>query len=579
MTSGLTQGTPVQVSFLQVLPAERSRNLWQHVCSDNYCLSLMGRVRGPGGEAVCAERLLTLIQQQGFRLIESLSGQFALVVASIQDRKVWLYSDRFSSQRLYYAAENGCLRVSDDVSLVARALESRPAIAQSAIIDYLFYHMIPSPRTIYEGVRSTRPAEVLAWSADDRRLPDAQRYWTPVFDERGEPNRTEEEYSEELFELLRTVAAEHAELTADTGCFLSGGLDSSSISGLVAMKKPRAKVFSIGFPLEQYNEIGYARTAVKHFNLDGHEYFMTPEDVVDALPLIAGSMPQPFGNSSVMPAYFCARLAQSQGVDHLIAGDGGDELFAGNERYAFQLKMERWKSMLSPVMPMLDMAFVKANWPAGKAGSFTRQLQMSVPERLEYYNFLNLIDRQTVFADRLADADGLLSPDRENQRIYDELEGASALSRMLYLDWKHTLADNDLEKVNSMCRLAGVGVSYPMLDNRLVDFSLRVPSRYKLTPRNLRHLFKRSMHGFLPDKIINKSKHGFGLPFGVWTAEHKQLRDLAYDSIDSLNRYDLFQPGFIDEVKRQHSEVHAKHYGELIWVLMILALWLDRHDA
>jgi asparagine synthase (glutamine-hydrolysing) len=128
-----------------------------------------------------------------------------------------------------------------------------------------------------------------------------------------------------------------------------------------------------------------------------------------------------------------------------------------------------------------------------------------------------------------------------------------------------------------MCRLAGMDVVYPMLDDRLVDFSLRVPANIKLTRGNLRHLYKRAMGGFLPDKIIHKTKHGFGLPFGLWTNEHPQLQKLAYEAIDSLERFDLFKKGFIDEVRYRHQNEHAKHYGELVWVLMVLALWLDRN--
>jgi asparagine synthase (glutamine-hydrolysing) len=213
----------------------------------------------------------------------------------------------------------------------------------------------------------------------------------------------------------------------------------------------------------------------------------------------------------------------------------------------------------------------------GKAKSFTRQLKMTVPESLQYFNFLNRLDRKAAFSASVVKGADLFEPDRECQQRYDGLPEASPLDRLLYLDWKHTLADNDLVKVNSMCRLAGVEVVYPMLDDRLVDFSLRVPAGIKLTPGNLRHLYKRAMGGFLPEKIIHKTKHGFGLPFGLWTKEHPPLQKLAYEAIDSLERFDLFRKGFIDEAICRHRKEHAAYYGELVWVLMVLALWLDRH--
>jgi asparagine synthase (glutamine-hydrolysing) len=293
-------------------------------------------------------------------------------------------------------------------------------------------------------------------------------------------------------------------------------------------------------------------------------------------------MDQPFGNSSVIPTYFCAQLARSQGINRLIAGDGGDELFAGNQRYATQLQLDRWRQRLRPLIGTLDLTLLRVPLPdspalLGKAKSFIRQLKMTVPQSVQYYNFLNLLDRKATFSASVVQGVDLFEPDRQCQQLYDALPEASPLDRLLYLDWKHTLADNDLVKVNSMCRLAGVEVVYPMLDDRLVDFSLRVPAGIKLTHGNLRHLYKRAMDGFLPDKIIHKTKHGFGLPFGLWIKDQPQLQKLAYEAIDSLQRFDLFEKTFIDEAIYRHQHGHASYYGELVWVLMVLALWLDRN--
>ncbi|MEH6648942.1 MAG: asparagine synthase-related protein [Motiliproteus sp.] len=508
----------------------------------------------------------------------TVSGHFAVVLYWPKLGICRIYADRFASTRLYFYAVTGApLLVSDSLHLVKQRLDEQQlpvTLSQQSLVNYLFFHMIPSPETIYREVFCLQPAEQIDW--DGKQLKRRQ-WWQPRFDQTSLRNETE--LADELITLMRQVVPDYCQQEA-TGCFLSGGLDSSSLAGLVAETLSKPDVFSIGFPIEQYNELDYARTAVDHFDLTGHEYLMSPEDVVTALPTVIASMDQPFGNSSAMPAYFCAKLAKSQGINRLIAGDGGDELFAGNERYSKQLQLDRLRQRLRPLIGIMDHALLRSPLPDSpallrKAKSMTRQLKMSVPQNLEYFNFLNLIERESIFSDSLLSVTDQSEPERRCQELFDHPTKAGVLDRMLFMDWKHTLADNDLVKVNTMCRLAGVDVAYPLLDDRLLDFSLRVPADIKLTPGKLRHLYKMAMTGFLPEKIIHKPKHGFGLPFGLWTAEHAGLRNLAYDAIASLDQYDLFRPGFIDDVKRRHQHEHAKHYGELVWILMVLAMWLD----
>jgi len=151
------------------------------------------------------------------------------------------------------------------------------------------------------------------------------------------------------------------------------------------------------------------------------------------------------------------------------------------------------------------------------------------------------------------------------------------LNKMMMLDWKRTLHDNDLVKVNRMCELAGVEVVYPLLSDELIEFSCKIPSNIKMKGNKLRWFYKDATKNFLPHEIINKPKQGFGLPFGVWTSTHKGLQELAYSSLHALKARGIFQEEFIDDTIRMHQTVHAKYYGELVWVLMMLELWLASH--
>jgi asparagine synthase (glutamine-hydrolysing) len=268
-------------------------------------------------------------------------------------------------------------------------------------------------------------------------------------------------------------------------------------------------------------------------------------------------------------------------VAHLLGGDGGDELFAGNERYAKQTVFEHYqrvpgwvrRALLEPLVDRL---------PGGvsafrKAQSYVRQANVPLPDRLQTYNFLNRFPVAAIFEPDLLAAIDPEQPRRFERETYHRPRDASALNRMLYLDWQITLADNDLRKVTRACELAGIEVSYPLLDDAVVELSTRIPSAQKLRHGRLRHFYKEATRDFLPAAIIEKKKHGFGLPFGVWLVEHAGLRDLARDSLEALKERRLIRPDFIDRVLALHAEQHASYYGELVWVLVVLELWLAAH--
>jgi len=149
---------------------------------------------------------------------------------------------------------------------------------------------------------------------------------------------------------------------------------------------------------------------------------------------------------------------------------------------------------------------------------------------------------------------------------------------MLYMDWHFTLAWNDLRKVSRVCNYAGIEVEYPMLDEQLIDFSCRIPSNWKLNKLRLRHFYKQSMQGFLPDAILKKPKQGFGLPFGIWAKNHNGLKELIHDNVEKLKTRGFINPEFLDTALDMHDNSHADFYGELLWVLMMLELWMSAHE-
>ena len=206
--------------------------------------------------------------------------------------------------------------------------------------------------------------------------------------------------------------------------------------------------------------------------------------------------------------------------------------------------------------------------------SYIRQAKVPLPDRLESYNFLHINPLTQIF-----EADFLLEIDKDMplslmRDPYERTAGLSPVNRMMHLDLKQTLADNDLRKVNRMCELAGVEVRYPMLDEELMAFSAQLPADWKVKGTHLRYFFKKALRDFLPVEILTKSKQGFGLPFGLWMTHHKPLQELAYDSLEAFRLRGYIQPSYVSRLIDQHRSGHASYYGVMIWVIMMLEQWL-----
>jgi asparagine synthase (glutamine-hydrolysing) len=368
------------------------------------------------------------------------------------------------------------------------------------------------------------------------------------------------------------------------GAFLSGGTDSSTVCGVLTEVggKP-VDSYSIGYEVEEFDEMEYARIATKRFGCRPHEYYLKPDDILEAVPLIARSYDEPFANDSAVPVYFCAKRAAENGVMVMIAGDGGDEIFGGNARYAKQLAFELYgkapstlrKGLVEPLLFGIPGGDRIALLRKGK--SYIRQANVPLPDRMESYNFLYRQPMQEVFEPDFLTQVDTAQPEAWLREVYFRTASEDPVNRMMHLDLKFTLADNDLRKVNRMCEEAGVQVRYPMLDERLVAFSGELPPQYKVRGRQLRWFFKEALKDFLPAEIIHKTKHGFGLPFGVWSLSHPPLRELVDASLTSIERRGILRPEYIRELRRQHADVHPTYFGKMVWVLLILEQWFQAH--
>lgn len=508
-------------------------------------------------------------QRYGDKTAVNVAGDFAIGLH--EGGKTFLTVDRFAIHTLCYR------QVGDQLHFAERAdqlADASTEIDPQAIFDYLYTHAIPSPRTIFKDIYRVPPAHYVLFEHGHLTVAP---YWIPEFVE--SEHQTFDRLRDEFRHLLKQATQRQLN-GGKAGCFLSGGTDSSTVAGMIGevTGKPAA-TYSIGFQAEGYDEMAYARIAAKRYGTEHHEYYVTPADLVRSVPLVATHYDQPFGNSSALPAYYCAKMARDDGVTRILAGDGGDELFGGNSRYAKQRVFD-WYQILPGVLrtgvmePLLGTQLAGRLPLARKGASYVEQASVPMPDRLRMYNLITRLGISDVLTDDFLTQVDISAPLQLQRKVWAGAKTGSNTNRELAYDWRYTLAESDLPKVCGTTRLAELEVGFPMLDDDLLAFSMRLPVDYKLKGLKLRWFFKEALRGFLPDEILVKKKQGFGLPFGVWVTRDDALRKMASESVRGLVDRGILRPEFVDSLLNKHLFEHPGYFGEMIWISMMLEQWL-----
>ncbi len=544
---------------------------------------LMGLIQNrdsPASPLSLAELLARLYLKRGVAFVELLHGVFAVALWDERARRLVLAIDRLGVKTLYWRQEGDRLLFASRVGAI-RVEQHGPAETNlAALMQYLMFSVVPAPLAIYHGVEKLRPGHRLVYQAGQVHQ---SQYWD--LDYTQSANHDERYWAREVHAGMRSAV--HVHLSGcepeKTGAYLSGGTDSSSVVAFMNECHAPVNTFSIFFQEGRYNEINFARITAERFHTRHHERRLNPNDALEAIPKLIQYYDEPLANSSAIGAYYCARLARETGVDTLLAGDGGDELFAGNERYAldkyFALyhSVPNWlrRGLLEPMASLLPPNDGWLSLPR----RYVRRAQIPNPRRILSYNhFLNTKPEEVFDPAFLVQ----VPPETWMGIAAGHFQAAHAhseLNRILYLDVKVTLADNDLRKVSGTAELAGVRARFPLLDYRLAELSARVPSALKLKGFKKRYIFKQAMRGILPDRVLSKKKHGFGVPLGAWFLLDARLNALVRDVLmDQRTRErGYFRREFIDRLIEEQHRKNAGYYGEVIWYLLALELWHRQH--
>jgi asparagine synthase (glutamine-hydrolysing) len=543
------------------------------------CVVLVGqpRLEGMSPQATPAQWLLALWREHGRAALQKIHGPFALAIVDSRAQTALLAIDRVGVHPLAFSAAGGSLVFASRADVVAAHPAVGKQLSFQALFNYFYFYDIPAPATVYAGVEKLLPGQY-AWFANGRLERDF--YWQPSCRDAARSDFAE--MAAQFHRVLRDSVGRAAD-GGDPAAFLSGGTDSSTVAGvLTELRGKPARTYSIGFSADGFDEMAYARIAARHFGLDMREYYMQPEDILSTIPVIAQHYDEPFANESAVPTYLCARMAQADGFRVMLAGDGGDELFGGNTRYAKQKIFEAYHALpralrAGLIEPLAALPGLERFPPGRKLQSYLRQANIPLPQRMETYNFIYRQPLAQMFtADFLAQVNPQ-QPVESLKQAYGRSTSTSYINRMMHLDMKFTLADNDLRKVSGMTEAAGIEVRYPLLDDAMVAFSGEVPPDWKVKGHYLRWFFKHALKGYLPDEIIHKRKHGFGLPFGVWARDYAPLNERVEDRLSDFSQRGWLQSAYIEQIRAEHRTVHATYFGKMLWVILMLEEWLALH--
>jgi asparagine synthase (glutamine-hydrolysing) len=521
-----------------------------------------------------------LYRKYGNTFVERLEGAFSVALWDERERRLLLAIDRLGINALYWRVEGARVFFASRIGAISAAQERIPEVSTAAIMQYLLFSVVSAPLSIYEGTQRLEPGRLLTW--ENRRIKQKQ-YWDIDYVEKT--SRSIEECAQEVREgiraaVLRTAAGCRPEAT---GAYLSGGTDSSSVVAFLTEWHAPAKSFSIFFDEGQYSEVGFARTTAQCFHTQHHEQCLRPQNAYEVVTDLNRYFDEPFANSSAIGGYYCARLARKNGVTTLLAGDGGDELFGGNERYATDKRFSLYSLIPGGIRNWLIEPAV-ALFPASSGllslpRKYIRRANIPNPRRIYSYGIFLTEPPEQIFEPAFLQVVPPESWMSIGQRHFDTGKNRSELNRILYMDAKMTLADNDLRKVVGTAELAGVRARFPLLDHRLVELAARIPPKWKLKGFEKRYIFKQAMKNTLPANVLHKKKHGFGVPVSLWLLDDPRLASLVKDVMsDSKTRQrGYFRPAFIDQLMKRHRSEDAKNFGEILWYVLMLELWHREH--
>lgn len=532
------------------------------------------------------EVLLHLYEEEGIGFPKRLNGMFAFAIWDLNLRRLVLGRDHVGIKPLFYC------HLADRVVFGS---EVKPILCDSvpkeldiqAFHDYLSLNYVPGPRTIFSGIRKLPPGHTLLVDVASGQV-EEERFWDyPAPAERTGGLPKEEDLVNDLHALLRQVISDTMLSDVPVGAFLSGGIDSSLAVGLMSeVSSSRIKTFSMGFQEESYNELPYARMVARKFDTEHHELVIEP----DAFALVSSMtdfFDEPFADNSALAVFALAEFA-AKDVKVVLAGDGGDEVFAGYYTYqadkiaSYYRRLPRFlgAQLIPAMVGLLPTSHAKASFDFKLKRFMQGAMSPPLPAHFAWKAYLSEDMKHGLYSDSGPMAVGRsdLSPTVALfQQAFDRRAGEEdLLNRILYVDSKIQLVDDMLTKVDRMSMAHSLEVRVPLLDLRLIDFMAQLPGSYKLRRMTLKYLLKKVAARVIPREIIDRPKAGFTIPVATWLAGDLRPMVDDYLSEGKLRQQGLLKPEAVRAMIQQHN--NGQHdFSRSIWTLLLFSVWFDRH--
>lgn len=521
------------------------------------------------------ETILHAYEEFGSDCLARLEGMFAFAIWDHKKESLFVARDRLGKKPLYYSLNrNGefifgselktLLTFGIDVEVEPRALDA-----------YLSFGYVPEEFCILQNVQKLAPGHFLKF---ENGVVSSYRYWD--LDRDGTEDRTEKEWAKAVREKLRDAVRKRLISEVPLGAFLSGGVDSSTIVALMAETSVEpVKTFSIGFDDESFDELRYARLVAGRYATEHHEFKVTQE-AFDEVDEIVGCFDEPFADQSALPTFILSKLAREH-VTVVLSGDGGDELFAGYDRYAIEQRRSGFGRVPRLIREQLFRRAAGA-MPHGSPGkNFLYNVSLDALDRyIDNISAVNLQGKQLLYAADFADAlNGGGSAANRLYRRFGEYfpEGRESIDRLLYMDTKTYLPGDILNKVDRMTMANSLEARSPFLDHELVELAFRIPLDLKMRCGEGKYILKKAMSGIVPDEILYREKQGFGVPLGRWM--NNRLGDRIREDLTSeraVNR-GYFSAEHIKRLLSEHASGRRDHSHQL-WILWMLELWFRRYS-
>jgi asparagine synthase (glutamine-hydrolysing) len=505
------------------------------------------------------EVLIHLYEEYGERCVESLRGMFAFAIWDSPRRELLLGRDRLGIKPLYYAPTPDGLLFGSELKALTGSPWLRPRLDRRGLTAYLQYGYVPDPLSILDGVAKVPPGHTLSVRAG--RPAQSRRYWqgTAHFQSAVVPE-SEEQAADDLLRKLEEAIRFHMVSDVPVGAFLSGGVDSSAVVSIMARASGRPiKTFSVGFLEDRYNELPHARQVAEACGTEHHELLVEPNDL-KALEELLFSFDEPFADSSAIPTYLVSRLAREH-VKVVLSGDGGDELFAGYDRYIVDHR-RRHLGLLGDLGLGAPLRVLSAVLPAG--GGKNTLYNLSLPRLQRYIDAISLFPRQAL-RDVLVDGDASRL-DIASLADHD----LDALSQLQDLDLKTYLPGDILTKVDRMSMANSLEARVPLLDHPLVEFACSLPPALRFRDGNTKYLLKRALRNRVPAETLSRPKQGFAVPLESWFSGsipgffRDELADTSWLVGIGIRRVE------VNRLLDRFTQTRRRDYCDRLWALVVL---------